>query len=77
MGLFSSEPLRTNERVYQVDEDADRHDRAQGIVQGHKRRLSEVVAGIGIGNRNRDQRASGGDENHVKHGESLLSASER
>ncbi len=62
----SSESLGTDERIDQVEQDAERHDRAQRVIESH-RGLLKTVAGIGVGDRHSDHRNPGCNKKNIKH----------
>jgi hypothetical protein len=64
----ASEALGTNERVNEIDEDAERHERSEHVVESHFVWFLETFAGIGIGDRCREKCESGRNEDQIKHG---------
>jgi hypothetical protein len=65
-----SEPFWAHERIDQIEKDAHRHQRAQGIVENHVR-LSEPVADICVENPQPEKGEPTQKENYIKHGVEL------
>ena len=50
-----SEFFGLQQGVGQVDQKTDRHDRSQGVVEGHPSSPSQPIAGVGVADGNHEQ----------------------
>src|SRR3954467_9770597 len=63
-----SEPLRAEQGVGEVDEQAQGHETAECIVEEHDAISSEPVTGDGVADREREKGKASGDHDQVEHG---------
>jgi hypothetical protein len=63
-----SEPLGPQQRVNEVNQQADRNDGSQRIVEDHDHSPLESLAGIGVADREREETERERQHQNVHHG---------
>ena len=61
------EPLGTQQCVCEIDEEADRHDGGEGIVEDHLDSPLKPFAGVGVAHRHREEAEAKGQHDDVQH----------
>jgi hypothetical protein len=62
-----SEPLWPQQRVREIDQQAEAHHRGKRVVKGHRQFSSEPIAGVAIANRQGDKTESDDQHDRVHH----------
>ena len=67
-----SEPLRSQQRISEVDQECHRNEGRERIVEDHDRSPSKPFADIGVADREREEAEREGEHQKVHHGMLLV-----